>query len=308
MQILNDFILNNNKSSVITIGNFDGLHRGHKKLVSTTKDLALKNNFNSIVITFKEHPIQVLQNKEFSYILSQDEKFKEFESQDVDFFINYNFNKEFANTSPHDFINILKENLSCKILVVGEDYCFGKNRSGNVELLEKICLEKNIEFIKISNIIVNDKKISSSYIRDLLLDGDIKNANLLLDKPYYITGDVCEGNKLGRTIGFPTANIIPNPQKLLPKEGVYITQTVINDEVFESITNIGRNPSINTEGVNNLTIETFIFNFNQDIYNAKIKVLFIDWIRGVTKFGSLDELKNQISKDQSLALEFFKSS
>lgn len=307
MQVLNDFILNNNKYSVVTIGNFDGIHTGHKKLITTTRKLAIKNNFNSIVITFAPHPIQALYGKQFSYILSKQEKSLEVQNQNIDFFINYNFTKDFANTTPIEFINILKQNLNCKILVVGEDYCFGKNRAGNTELLEKICADKDIKFIKISNIIINNKKISSSSIRECLIQGDIKQANILLNKPYYITGTVCEGNKLGRTIGFPTANIIPDSTKLLPKEGVYITQTLLNNQVLNSVTNIGRNPSIKNKNINtnNLTVETFIFNFSQNIYDMQIKILFLDWIRGVNKFDSLDDLKNQITKDRNLANQFF---
>lgn len=305
MQILNDFNLlsNNKKFSVVTIGNFDGLHMGHKKLITTTRQLALENDFNSVVISFTPHPVQALKNKEFYYIFSQEEKYLELEREALDFFINYNFTKDFANTSPFDFIDILSENLNCKILIVGEDYCFGKDRAGNVELLEKLCIDKNIKFIKISNIIIDGKRISSSSIREALLNNNIKKANILLNKPYYVFGEVCEGNKLGRTIGFPTANLIPSKQKLLPKDGVYVTQTIIDGKTFNSVTNIGKNPTID----NTIrTVETFIFDFNQNIYNKQIKVLFLDWIRDVTKFKNIDELKLQITKDRNTAKQFFK--
>lgn len=312
MKILNNFNLfdsnnndldnNINKSSVVTIGNFDGIHMGHQKLVTTTRQLAFDNNFNSIVISFTPHPLQVLKNKDFLYILSNKEKCLEIEKQAIDFFINYNFTKDFSNTTPEQFINILHKNLNCKILIVGEDYCFGKNRAGNVKLLERLCQERNIKFIKISNIIIDGKRISSTYIREALLENNIKKANLLLNKEYYIIGTVCEGNKLGRTIGFPTANIIPSSQKLLPKDGVYVTQTILNNKKFNSVTNIGKNPTIDNT---TRTVETYIFNFKENIYNKEIKVIFLEWIRDVKKFNNLEELKNQISQDRNIAKQFF---
>ena len=306
MKITSDFNIfeeNNKQETVVTIGNFDGLHIGHKKLITTTKKYALDNNLKSVVITFNPHPLEVIKNaKPFYYIFSEKEKTLEIEKENIDFFIKYPFNKDFASITPDEFIDILINKLNCKILVVGEDYCFGKNRTGNIDTLQNIGREKNIKVIKIPNIIINGERASSTLIRDAINNRNIKKANLILNKPYYILGKVVEGNKLGRTIGFPTANIIPPKNKLLPPDGVYITKTKFNNNIYDSITNIGTNPT-----VNNLhrTIETFIFDFNENLYNKIIQVYFYDYIRGVKKFNNIQELKTQISKDINIASNFF---
>ncbi len=306
MKITSDFNIfeeNNKQETVVTIGNFDGLHIGHKKLITTTKKYALNNNLKSVVITFNPHPLEVIKNtKPFYYIFSEEEKTLEIEKENIDFFIKYPFNKDFASITPNEFIDILINKLNCKILVVGEDYCFGKNRTGNIETLQNIGREKNIKVIKIPNIIINGERASSTLIREAINNRNIKKANLILNKPYYILGKVVEGNKLGRTIGFPTANIIPPKNKLLPPDGVYITKTQVGKNIYDSITNIGTNPT-----VNNLhrTIETFIFDFNENLYNKIIQVYFYDYIRGVKKFNNIQELKAQISKDINIASNFF---
>lgn len=308
MNIIDNFDIfgkDDKKETVVTIGNFDGIHIGHKKLITTIKKYALNENLKSVVVTFTPHPLEVVKNTSpFFYIFSEEEKNMEIEKENIDYFIKYPFTKEFSNVTPEDFINILIEKLNCKVLVVGEDYCFGKNRTGNVDILKKIGEQKGIKVVKISNIVIDGERVSSSIIRECLLNKNIKKANLLLNKPYYILGKVVEGNKLGRTIGFPTANIIPPKNKLLPPDGVYITKTKYKGIIYDSITNIGKNPTVdNTER----TIETYIFDFNQNLYNENIQVYFYDWIRSVKKFNGIEELKGQISKDINIATNFFKT-
>ena len=305
MKIIRDFNILSEKGTVITIGNFDGIHIGHKKLITTVKNYALKKGFLSIIVSFSPHPLEVLKKiQPFYYILSEREKDLEIEKEDIDIFIKYPFTENFSQISPQGFINILIEKLNCKVLVVGEDYCFGENRKGNVETLIKIGKEKGITVLRIPDIIVDGKRVSSSRIREFLKSRNIKNANLLLNRAYYILGNVSEGNKLGRTIGFPTANIIPASNKLLPPDGVYITKTKYNGIIYNSITNIGKNPTVNNNS--NRTIETFIFDFNGDLYDKEIKVMFLDWIRYIKKFSSINELKEQISKDINIATAFFR--
>ena len=303
MKILKNFEIEEEKNSVVTIGNFDGLHLGHKELISTTKKIALEKGFTSIVFSFNPHPLEILKNEQFLYILTQEEKRRELSKEGINIFLNCPFNSNFANLSPEEFIDILYEKLKCRVLIVGEDYCFGKNRAGNIDMLKKIGNKKGIEVIKIANILLNGERVSSTKIRESLKNKDIKKANLLLNRCYSILGIVSEGNKLGRTIGFPTVNIIPEKNKLLPPDGVYITKTIYNGKVYESLTNIGKNPTIN----NSIrTVETYIFDFNQNIYGKQIEVLFLEWVRDVKKFASLDELKEQIAKDTNVTLEFFK--
>lgn len=296
------FLENDNQNTVITIGNFDGVHIGHKKLIQTAKMYAIKENMLSVVLTFRPHPLEVVNNVSFSYIFSEEEKDMEMERENIDFFIKYPFTKEFSNINHEDFINLLIKKLNCKIIVVGEDYSFGKNRLGNIKILEKICKEKNIKLVEIKNIIKYGNRVSSSMIRRLLIAKNIKKANEILDKPYYIYGKVVEGNKIGRTIGFPTANIIPVKNKILLPDGVYITKTLIEKNIHDSITNIGVNPTFNNKI---RTIETYIFGIDQNLYNKNIKVMFLEWIRGVKKFQGIDELKEQIRKDKKIADNFF---
>ncbi len=307
MKIIDNFNIfdeKENQKTVVTIGNFDGIHIGHKKLITTTRKCALEKNLKSIVITFSPHPLEIVKNNmPFYYIFSEEEKNIEMEKENIDFFIKYPFTKDFSNISPEKFVDILIEKLNCKILVVGEDYCFGKDRSGNVNILKQLGEQKGIQVIKISNIVIDGERVSSSIIRECINNRNIKKANLLLNKPYYIFGQVVEGNKLGRTIGFPTANIIPPKNKLLPPDGVYITKTKYNNKLYDSITNIGTNPTVNNT---HRTIETYIFDFNQNLYNQNIEVYFYDWIRSVKKFNGINELKEQIAKDINIASSFFR--
>lgn len=307
MKIIDNFNIfdeKENQKTVVTIGNFDGIHIGHKKLITTTRKCALEKNLKSIVITFSPHPLEIVKNNmPFYYIFSKEEKNIEMEKENIDFFIKYPFTKDFSNISPEKFVDILIEKLNCKILVVGEDYCFGKDRSGNVNILKQLGEQKGIQVIKISNIVIDGERVSSSIIRECINNRNIKKANLLLNKPYYIFGQVVEGNKLGRTIGFPTANIIPPKNKLLPPDGVYITKTKYNNKLYDSITNIGTNPTVNNT---HRTIETYIFDFNQNLYNQNIEVYFYDWIRSVKKFNGINELKEQIAKDINIASSFFR--
>lgn len=299
MKIFNNFDINNNSYSVVTIGNFDGIHTGHKKLIETTIDIAKKNEYNAVVLTFSPHPIKVMKDSNFACILSEEEKNIEIGKYDIDFLIKYPFTSNFSDTPPSVFIEKLINELKCKVIIVGEDYCFGKNREGNTELLRKICLEKDVKFIAVETIKQNGSKIGSSIIRSEILNKNMKVVTDMLGKKYYISGEVCEGNMLGRTIGFPTANLITSENKILPPDGVYVTQTIHNNKTYNSITNIGKNPTVDNSV---RTTETFIFDFNKSIYGDTIYVLFDEFIRRTKKFNSLDELKQQIEKDQKIAM------
>lgn len=303
MKIFNDYDFKPKKPTVITIGNFDGLHLGHQKLINLAKELAIKKNFTSIVFSFSPHPLAFFdKNNSFKTILSSNERVLEMQKLGIDIFIQYPFDLKFSNISYTDFINIIFKDLNCKLLIVGEDYCFGKNRIGNYDILKKAGQENNVEILKIDNVLFDGKRVSSSLIREYLTERNIKQVNALLNKPYYIIDKVMLGRQLGRTIGFPTANIIPKEDKLLPSDGVYITKTEYNNKVYNSITNIGKKPTFDGQ---NRTVETFIFDFDKNIYNETIKVMFFDWIRNEKKFDGLEELKLQITKDITKAKSFF---
>lgn len=303
MKIIHDFNIQKQKETVITIGNFDGVHLGHKKLINMVKEISVRENLTSIVFSFNPHPFEVFnKDKDFFYILTQEEKTMEIDNLGIDIFLNYPFTFEFSKITFYEFIKILKHKLNCRVLIVGDDYCFGKNRRGNVATLIEIGKDFEMDIIKVPNIKLYGDRVSSSEIRKYLTEKNIQKANALLGKHYYISGEVVEGNKLGRTIGFPTANIIPTEEKLLLPDGVYITQTQYKGRIYKSITNIGKNPTVN----NSLrTVETFIFDFNEDLYGEHLKVMFLEWIRDGRKFSGIDELKVQISKDTGIAEKYF---
>lgn len=290
-----DFYKQEDKQTAVTIGNFDGVHIGHKKLISTIKEYAREQNLKSVVITFSPHPLEIIKNdKPFLYIFSKQEKIMEMEKENIDYFLNLSFDEDFAKISAEKFLDMLVAKLRCKVLVVGEDYCFGKDRTGNFEMLKHLSKEKGIKIVKIDNINIDTDRISSSLIREYLKNRQIDKANELLGKNYYIYGEVVKGNQLGRTIGFPTANIIPPKNKLLPPDGVYITKVGYDGKLYDSITNIAKNPTVNNK---NRTIETNLFDFNGDLYGKNIFIYFYDWIRDVKKFENIDKLKCQIEQD-----------
>ncbi len=306
MKIINDFetfYKENDYQTAITIGNFDGIHKGHKKLISTVKKYAKERNLKSLVITFSPHPLEVIRKDiPFYYIFSKEEKAIEMEKEGIDYLFNIPFDEEFSKISPEKFIDILVDKLKCKILVVGEDYCFGKDRMGNFDMLKRISKNKGIEVIKIEKIQNNYERISSTRIREALKSKDIEMVNELLDKKYYIFGEVVKGNQLGRTIGFPTANVITSKNKLLPPDGVYITMVSYKNNIYKSITNIAKNPTVNNRI---RTVETNLFDFSGNLYGEKIFIYFYKWLRDVKKFDNIQILKQQIEEDVLYAKEYF---
>lgn len=307
MEVIKSFNINLKNQSVVTIGNFDGIHIGHQKLIETVKSYSNKENLTSVIFSFFPHPVSFFsKNEKFYTIFSEEEKILEIQKFDIDLLVQCPFNQEFANLEPEEFAKILFKNLNCKVLIVGEDYYFGKNKKGNYNLLKKIGEEYNAKVIKIEHIKLKNQteKVSSSKIKEYILQKDISTVNTYLNKSYYVYGEVIDGNKLGKTIGFPTANMLPPENKILLPDGVYITQVEYNSNIYNSITNIGTNPTVFGD---KRTIETFIFDFNKDIYNEKIKVMFYKNIRNQKKFSGIDELKIQINKDVQFAKDFFKN-
>lgn len=307
MHIIRTFDINLNNPTAITIGNFDGIHIGHQKLIEILNNYSKDRNLTSTVISFFPHPI-VFFNREdnFCTILSQEEKINELEKLGVDLFIQHEFGKYLSNLSAEDFVKILFEKLKCKVLVIGEGYRFGKDRKGNYSLLKKFGEKYNSKIIKVNHLRFKKdiQKISSSEIKKHILNGDLESTNKLLNKPFYITGEVVLGNQRGRTINFPTANLIPIKGKIILPDGVYATRTEYRERTYNSITNIGNNP---TFGGDKKVIETFIFDFNEEIYGEKIKVMFFKYIRKQKKFDSLFHLKDQISKDVEISKNFLKN-
>jgi riboflavin kinase/FMN adenylyltransferase len=287
------------QNTCLTLGNFDGIHLGHQKILKFTKDLAQKTNSKSALLTFEPHPrhfFNPTSNKNVRiYSLAQKlDILKKENLVDIVFLIQ--FNQELANLSPRNFVkNILTNQLKVKNLVVGYDFSFGKNRCGNSALLNELAPNHGYKFHQIkAKSDQNNHICSSTKIRDLLKDGDTKKASSILNRNYEIKGTVIKGQELGRKIGFKTANILPRSHIIKPKLGVYKTITTINNTNYDSITNFGIKPTF--QGKTEI-FENHIFNFNQDIYGHRIKIQLLNFIRDEQKFNSIEELKTQITID-----------
>lgn len=284
----------------LTIGNFDGVHLGHSKIVDEVKNFAKEKNLLSAILTFEPHPISFFKSdraKDFR-ITSLSKKLKIFAEKEIDRAIILPFNQKIAAIKAEDFIEqILVKALNVKHLSVGYDFIFGQNREGNFQLLQQASKKFGFELNQISALKESEQICSSSLIRKFISEGKIVEANRFLGRNFAICGNVTSGRKLANQLGFPTANLLTKPHIIKPKFGVYKTLTFIPslEKKFPSITNFGVKPTIGGDLIP--LLETHILNFDQNIYGKKIEVEFLDFVREEKKFGSLDELKEQIKKD-----------
>jgi riboflavin kinase / FMN adenylyltransferase len=296
--------------SIVTIGTFDGVHLGHRKVIDKINTIARERGGESTIFTFYPHPRIVVANDSGNLRLlsTLEEKQCLLEATGVDNLVIYPFTPQFASLTYNQFIrNILVGKMNMDTLVVGYDHHLGKNREGNFENISKLSVELGFHVQLIDAFIQDDIDISSSKIRVALQEGDVLLANKYLGYPYPLTGRVIEGNQIGRNIGFPTANILSNDaHKLIPAEGVYAVKVTVNGVVYNGMLNIGFRPTIN-RNADKRTIEAHIFDFNADIYQSEISLVFIDRLREERKFSSIDELKLQLEKDKQDALKILES-
>lgn len=294
-----------NRYSGIGLGNFDGLHIGHMALINTLISESRLNNLNSMVYTFNKHPGNILRKKLLTPLITTRHKKVELLGETALKYIYFDeFDEHFSRMAPEDFVrSILVGKLKVRLAVAGFDYRFGYKGGGDVELLKELGEECNFKVIVIPPIKVDNEIVSSTLIRNNIIKGNMDKVFKLLGRHFSITGEVMGGRQIGNTIGFPTANIIPEEYLVLPHEGVYITKTLINGKMYNSITNIGRNPTF--DDVDKLTVETHILDFTRDIYGKKIEVFFISKMRKEKKFESKEELAEQINKDIVEARSFF---
>jgi len=292
------------KAPVVTVGVFDGLHRGHQKLLELLKSKAAREGAESLVVTFWPHPRKVLGNADenFRLLTTLEEKKYLLEKWGIDNLLVIPFNREFAAMDSRDFIiDILVNQVGMKHLIVGDDHRFGRNREGGIEILSGLSALYGFSYEMLETFSENQSRISSSLVRDALKAGDLDRANSLLGFPYFLFGNVVEGTQLGRKIGFPTANIACcDGQKLLPREGVYVVKADIENEQFGGMLNIGVRPTVNS--TMQKTIEVHIFDLNRDLYGKTLKLSFLHWLRDELKFGSTEELRLQLEKDRVNAL------
>ena len=295
---------NNSNATIVTIGTFDGVHIGHQKIIKRLVDIAHKKHLNSVVLTFFPHPRMVLQNNNDIKLLNTIEERETILSDlGLDYLVVKTFTKKFANLSAEEFVkNILVDKLNAKHIIIGYDHRFGKGRSANIDDLKSFGKQYDFEVEEISVQDIEDVSVSSTKIRNALNDGDILTANTYLGYNFYITGKVVKGKGLGRKIGFPTANLeIAEDYKLIPKNGVYVIKTSIENKLVYGMMNIGMNPTVNGT---KKTIEAHFFNFNNDIYNQTLKIEFVARLRDEQKFESVELLKKQLKLDEKNAKVF----
>ena len=293
---INEF--NCKKSTIITIGTFDGVHLGHQKILKKLNIEAENNGLESSVLTFFPHPRTVLNpNSSLKLINTIEERISLFKKSKIDNLIVHPFTKEFSELDSEDYVkNILVDQLKAKIVLIGYDHKFGKNRTADINNLKEYGIKYNFEVIEIKAEEINDIAISSTKIRNSIKEGDIQLTNSYLGYEFSFFGKVVKGNSIGKTLGFPTANIkIGTDLKLIPKNGVYLISTIIDKKIIFGMMNIGIKPTTNE---NTKSIEVNLFDFNQDLYDTNITIYIKQFLREEIKFDSLNELKLQIEKDK----------
>ncbi|MCD6256056.1 MAG: bifunctional riboflavin kinase/FAD synthetase [Deltaproteobacteria bacterium] len=281
--------------AVITVGNFDGVHIGHQGLLKEVKKRADKMSGTSIVLTFEPHPLKVLKEKKIPLITPFERKIELIEKLGIDVVICLPFTREFSKVSAREFVEeILLKKIGMKEIVVGYDYTFGHKREGNIDLLKKLGDELGFKVCILGPILVDNMIVSSTRIRNLIMEGELEKVKILLNRYYQVSGEVIAGHdRGGRLLGFPTANL-KLVNEVFPKNGVYVVEVIYNNKVYGGVTNIGFKPTFGNDA---LSVETHILDFDQNIYGKKIKLNFIKRLRNEKKFSSIEALAAQIKRD-----------
>lgn len=285
-----------NNGSVITLGNFDGIHHGHLSLIDRVKEVSKEKNLPSILVTYYPNPAIVLgKNKTLKPIYSEEIKKELIETFSVDMLLTIPFTHEFSAMHAYNFTkDILVDKLKPHHIIIGFNHFFGKGRQGDFVFLQSHAEEFGYSVEKIDQVYANNEPVSSSKIRACIQNGEVAKAKELLTRPVIIRGNIVEGFKRGRQIGFPTANIQLSGESQIPPEGVYAVYILLGGIKYKAMLNIGKNPTFENQ---NQTIEAHIFNFNSDIYGETVDCWFIDRIRDEIKFNGIEELKKQLALD-----------
>ncbi|WP_069997496.1 bifunctional riboflavin kinase/FAD synthetase [Cellulosilyticum sp. I15G10I2] len=293
------------KNSIVVLGNFDGVHIGHQKLFEVAAQKAEEERLQIVVFSFYPHPSWVIGNTPKPLLMSRRDKEETIKKFQVDVLIEYPFTTEFASISAEKFfIEILMTQLRAKVIIIGSNYFFGRKKEGNQYYLRELGQKYNCKVCIVDTVKIEGKTISSSTIRDLIVKGDIETANKLLGHPYSVVGNVIQGKQLGRTIGFPTINIMAEPDRIYPPKGVYATKIHVYNRTYWGMTNIGYNPTVS--GTDKM-IETHIFDFDEQLYDQEVTIYFYRTIRPEQKFESLTLLADQIKQDKEQVQTFFRS-
>jgi riboflavin kinase/FMN adenylyltransferase len=284
------------KETLLTIGVFDGVHLGHKFLISKLVSLAAQQNLLSCVITFRQHPRDLLSPKtKLLFLSTLAEREQLLKNEGVDIVVALSFNRELAKLSARQFVSLLQKHLKMRGLVIGPDFTLGRDREGDAALLRSLGEEMGFSVTIVAPKTIDGEVASSTVIRQALADGNMEKVTRLLGRPFSLLGKVTHGEHRGTGIGFPTVNLTVDAKMALPPDGVYATRAYIGEDEFQAMTNIGRRPTFGDN--KERTIESFILNYNQEIYDKEVKIEIIQRLRDEKHFDSIDELKTQIAED-----------
>lgn len=287
------------KNTAVAIGNFDGVHIAHRALITAAAE---RKDLESVVFTFYPHTANVF-GKKTERIISEEEKRAQIRELAPDYLYIQSCDREFLSMSPREFAKkVLKDTFSAACVYVGYNFSFGKDGAGTPETLKELGKELGFEVFVMPPFELSGAPVSSSRIRKALANGETEAANKMLGRPFSVSGKVVTGNKIGRTLGFPTANLIPKSGFVMPRCGVYATRTIWSGQIFDSVTNVGDNPTVSDGGTTR--VETNIMDLDRNLYGEEIRVLFYGLLRSEKKFCSLDELKQQIEKDKYNAKKY----
>ncbi|MEW4412911.1 riboflavin biosynthesis protein RibF [Clostridium sp. AN503] len=293
--------------TVVTIGKFDGRHKGHQKLLRELLRQKEQKGLKTAVFTFAMAPSGIVSGRRQTVITTNQERRSNMAKMGMDYLVEYPFNQEVAHMTPEDFVaEVLVRQMSARAVIAGPDCSFGYKGAGNAVLLQELSAKYGFEAIIIEKEKDEQRDISSTYVREELDRGNIEKANALLGEPYTIHGTVVHGNHIGGTLlGFPTANILPPPEKHLPCFGVYVSRVLVDGKWYGGVSNIGRKPTI--QGENPVGVETFIMGLDEDLYGKNIEVQLLNFERPEQRFGTLEELKARIEKDKEYAAEYLRT-
>ena len=290
------------EDTAVAIGKFDGFHMGHQKLLHMVTEQKA-NGLADAVSTFVPSPAAFFSKEAQQELTTIQEKRNIFEEAGVDYLIEYPFYQEIADMEPETYIRkVLVEQLHAKCIVAGEDVSFGKKGMGNYRLLEQKSAEYGYQVIVIDKVQYQGREISSTYVRDAVKQGEMELVTKLLGQPYHVGGTIVHGRHLGTGLGMPTVNILPPPEKLLPPNGVYYSYVMMNGRIYLGITNIGTKPTVSGEAV--MGVETFIYDFDQDVYGQDIQVYLLHYKRPEMRFHGIEALKKQMATDIAAGREY----
>lgn len=289
------------EDTYIALGSFDGLHKGHMTLINKVVDEALTDGVKSLVYTFKNHPLTVAKPEAVPKLLMDNkQKIHLLKAKGVDISVFVSFRKDYMKIEAEDFIRLLMEEYNAKGFVVGFNYKFGYMNKGDVDTLRTLSKKYGFKLHVLDPALSSDDIISSTRIRNLILSGEMKEANDMLFEPFMLRGTIVGGKKLGRKLGYPTANMTYDHKFIIPKTGIYYTNITVKGQQHKSITSVGTNPTVNGD---QLTIETYILDFDETIYGEEVELYFIDYMRGEIRFESLEGLVRQLERDEAVARE-----